>query len=191
MHRAYEQELMTSTEGTLSARLSADEFLITPRGVDRRHLDAGDLVAIRGMECETGKVPSRATALHHEIYQRHPEINAILTAQPPHLMAFAVTDVPFDIRTIPESYFVLREVPRLPFAGRSDAGQISRALGRNSPCVMIENDCLLTTGATILQAFDRLEVAEFTARSILHANALGGPVAMTEAQMAEIREAFF
>ena len=47
VHRAYRQRLMTSTEGTVSARVDADSFLISPFGVDRSYLDESDFVLVR------------------------------------------------------------------------------------------------------------------------------------------------
>ncbi len=58
VHRAYEQRLMTSTEGTVSARVDADSFLITPFGVDRKYLDIEDLVLIRKGHRERRKSPA-------------------------------------------------------------------------------------------------------------------------------------
>jgi L-fuculose-phosphate aldolase len=56
--------------------------------------------------------------------------------------------------------------------------------------VVIENDCLLVTGATLLQAFDRLEVADFSAHAIIQSRALGPVQPITDTQVAELRAAF-
>ncbi|MEZ5477690.1 MAG: hypothetical protein R3E95_09475 [Thiolinea sp.] len=42
-----------------------------------------------------------------------------------------------------------------------------------TPILLIENDSVLVTGKSVLEAFDRLEVAEFSARSIIDATSLG------------------
>lgn len=86
VHRSYEQGLFTSTQGTYSARLSDGGFLITPYGKDRMYLDVEDLVLVRGGRSERGKVASRATWLHEEIYRLHPDLSSVLMAQPPNLM---------------------------------------------------------------------------------------------------------
>jgi len=44
IRRSYDQHLFTSLEGTFSARISGNEFLITPFGMDRKYLNAEDLV---------------------------------------------------------------------------------------------------------------------------------------------------
>lgn len=191
VHRAYEQRLMTSTEGTVSARVEADRFLITPYGVDRKHLEIEDVVLIQNGHAEQGRCPSRAVRLHHVIYSDHPEIHCIITAQCPNAMAYAVTGQAFDSKTIPESYVVLRSVALVPYGLPYDAPeQVSALLSKNSPAVLIQNDTLLTTGATIHQAFDRLEVADFTAFSLLSTVHIGPLVPIGEVEIGELEEKF-
>ena len=191
VHRAYDRRLMTSTEGTVSARVEAQSFLITPYGIDRSHLELEDIVLVQDCCAERGKQPSRATTLHHVIYTQHPEIQCIITAQCPNAMAYAVTGQSLDSKTIPESYVVLRNVPLVPYGSAYDTQElVSAALSRNSPAVLIQNDALLTTGATIHQAFDRLEVADFTAFSLLNTTHIGPLVPIGPSQVAELEQKF-
>ncbi len=174
VHRSYEQGLFTSTQGTYSARLSDGGFLITPYGKDRMYLEADDLVLVRGGRSEKGKVASRATWLHEEIYRQHPDIHSVLMAQPPNLMAFAVTDTAFDPRTIPESYVVLRDIRKIPFGQNLlEREAVARQLSPRTPALICGNDSVIVTGKSLLGAFDRLEVAEFSAKSIIEALGLG------------------
>ena len=83
MHRAYAHNLVTSTWGSLSARIDQDAFLITPYRVDRQSLDLEDLIVVRGGKCPAGVQPSRAAHLHGAIYAAHPEMHAVINALPP------------------------------------------------------------------------------------------------------------
>lgn len=191
VHRAYEQRLMTSTEGTVSARLGADAFLITPYGIDRRYLDVEDIVLIEGERAEAGKLPSRAVRLHHTIYTAHPDTACIVTAQSPHAMAFAVTGHGLDTTTIPESYVVLRQVPLLPHGSPYGAPeQVAEAITPQSPALLIQNDAVLATGTTIHQAFDRLEVVDFTALALLHALSIGPIIPIGEDNIHDLETHF-
>lgn len=191
VHRAYDRHIMTSTEGTLSARLDEDTFLITPYGVDRRYVGVADIVTVKDGRREPDKIPSRAAVLHKTVYDQHPEINAIIAAQPPNVMAFGVTDQPFNVRTIPESYIVLRDVPKVPFGDQyTTEGKIAAMFSKQCPVILLENDALMAVGGSIIEAYDRLEVAEFTARSILNGMPLGDLVAMDEKQIADLKVAF-
>ena len=54
----------------------------------------------------------------------------------------------------------------------------------------IENCGVLTTGKTILEAFDRLEVSEFTAKCIIMASRLGELSPINDQQVSDIIDAF-
>ncbi|MDA8409201.1 MAG: class II aldolase/adducin family protein [Treponema sp.] len=191
VHRAYDRRLMTSTEGSFSARLGNDAFLITPYGVDRRGLEAADIALVSGGLREIGTVPSRATGLHRLVYADHPDVGAIVTAQCPYLTAFVVAGVRLDSRTIPESYINLRDMPVVPYGAQfGDEGAISAAITRRNPVVVLDSDAVLATGRTILEAYDRLEVAEATANALISARRLGDFRPIDARAVAEIEAAF-
>jgi L-fuculose-phosphate aldolase len=191
MKRAYKQGLLGATAGTLSARLSNGTFLITPYGADRAYLTEGDLVLINGDMKEYGKTPSRSVMLHKRIYDTHADIQAVMGAQPPHAMAFAVTDAVFDSRTIPESYIMLRNVKKMDFRNMyTDAQAVADAFTPRSPVMICENNQVLATGASILHVFDRLEVCEATAKAIITARDIGKLVHISHTEVADIDEAF-
>ncbi len=168
VHRACNRRMMNSTQGVASVRLTDERFLITPKGADICSLESEDLVLIQAGQREFGKMPNRYFGLHQEIYRMHPEINSIMTAQSPHATAFAITPVVFDSRTIPESYMLLREVKKIPFDQLyANPLNVAQAITDRSPVLLIENDSVLTTGADVLSAYDRLEVLEYTSRSLL------------------------
>ena len=191
IRRSYRQGLFTATHGTYSVRLSDGSFIITPFGKDRFYLQEEDLVRVKAGMKELGKTPSRAVLLHQKIYEQHPDIHAILLAHPVHAMAFAVTDTKFDPRTIPESYILLRDVKRLPY-GEIYAKQekTAKEFGVACPAVMVENDCVIVTGESLLKAFDRLEVMESTAHSIINSMAVGKIVHISQEEVEDLKVAF-
>lgn len=192
IRRAYEQRLVTSTEGTFSARVDPDAFLITPYGIDRKYVEVEDLICIRGGKKEAGTTPSRSVLLHARLYEEHPEIGAIIIAHPPHIMAFGISDTRFDPRTIPESYVVLRETPVLPYGTQfMDMACLSATLSPRTPLLIVENDCVIAMGKDLLQAYDRIEVAEFSAKAILAARALGEIRPITSSQVEALHATFF
>jgi len=191
IHRSYKQGLFTATHGTYSVRLSDGSFLITPFGMDRAYLEEDDLVRVKAGMKELGKTPSRAVSLHEKIYDAHPEIRAILLAHPVHAMAFAVTDTAFDPRTIPEGYILLRDVKRMPYGDIYVKQEETAAyFGEATPAALVENDCAIVTGASLLQAFDRLEVMESTAHSIINAASVGQIVHISKEEIDDLKEAF-
>lgn len=191
IHRSYRMGLFTATQGTYSVRLSDNSFLITPYGMDRAYLEEDDLVRVKGGMKELNKTPSRAVRLHEEIYKNNPEINAILQAHPLNAMAFAVTDAKFDPRTIPESYILLRDIKKLPPQKLyTDPASVAKTFDAAHPALMAEDDCVIVTGSNLLQAFDRLEVLESTAHSIINSTSLGQIVHITDSEVDDLKKAF-
>ena len=191
IRRSYRQGLFTATHGTYSVRLEDDSFLITPFGMDRAYLEEDDLVRVKGDMKELGKTPSRAVHMHALIYKHHPEIRAILQAHPLHAMAFAVTGAKFDPRTIPESYILLRDIQMLPYAELyGDQEKLAKMFGPAHPAMLVEDNCAIVTGSNLLQAFDRLEVLESTAHSIINSLTLGPIVHITDDEVEDLKKAF-
>ncbi len=191
IHRSYDQGLFTSTQGTFSVRLSENSFLITPYGVDRKYIEPRDIVRIDGDKCEAGKKPSRSAYMHKIIYENHPEINALTVAHPKSIMAFGITGEVIDSRTIPESYITMRDICRLPYGTNVTAPEkISASLSDRSPVILIDNDCIICSGKSLINAFDRLEVAEFTANTIINAKKLGDIVMINQKEVEDINVAF-
>lgn len=193
VRRSYEQRLLISTAGAFSARLdNKGEFLVTPRRRDRLELEPAGLVRAKGHACSSGQRPSRVAHLHSLIYDRLPETGAIISAQPAHASAFCMTKTPLITRTIPESYIVLNEAPKVPFARIvEDAPKIAACMDiKKCPVVLIENEGALVIGRNVLEAFDRLEVLEATAEALLLGRPLGLLAPMPEDALLELRKAF-
>ena len=189
IRRSYRQGLFTATHGTYSVKLSDGSFIITPFGMDRAYLEEDNLVRVKGGMKELGKTPSRAVGLHQKIYETNPEIRAVLLAHPVHAMAFAVTDAKFDPRTIPESYILLRDVKRIPY-GENYTEQEKTAKTFTDACPAVMVDCVIVTGESLLKAFDRLEVMESTAHSIINSAAIGNIVHITQEEVEDLKVAF-
>ena len=177
IHRAYDNQLFMSSQGTFSKRLSDGSFIITPYDMDRKYLEPADLVRIEDNRKEHGKNPSRSVNMHKAIYEKHPEIQSIICAHPPHIMAFAITDAEFDARLIPESYIMLNNVRKFPFGSTfMQTDLLSDEISLKNPVCIIENDCVIVGGTSLINAFDRLEVMEYSAKSVIDTTALHKPV---------------
>ena len=191
LRRGCRQRLLISTEGSFSARVHADSFLITPTKHDREQLTVNDLVLVDGDEREAGKLASRAAAAHQAIYRKHADVQAIVFAHPVNATAFSVTDSDFDVRTIPESYVFLRDVRRVPYGIQyRDDGQIADYVSQASPAAILENDGVIVTGRSVLDTFDRLEVLESTAEAVINARSVGDISAMPDSVIDELRLEF-
>jgi len=191
IHRSYEQQLFTSTQGTFSQRLSDGSIITTPYNMDRKYLESADLVRIKDGKREVGKIPSRSIKLQQAIYEAQPHINSIILAHPPNIMAFAITNESFDSRTIPESYILLRDIPKVAHDDLyTQEAKVAELLNASTPIVIGQNCCVVVTGSNLLNAFDRLEVAEYSAMAVISTKALGDIIHMEQSRIDEIDVAF-
>jgi L-fuculose-phosphate aldolase len=192
VQRACRQGLMVSSCGTVSVRWRNNDFLITPTDVVRWNMDLDNIVQIRNGHREPGKNPSRITWLHQEIYNRFPNIHSIILTQSPYLMAFGVSHQALDMRTNPESWVFLQNVPLMPygshFKGKTEIlDQLEKG---KMPALIIENDSILVTGNRLLQTFDRLKIAEFSAKTQVMASSVGKLQPISQQQIEALRKAY-
>ena len=189
VHRACNQGLMISSYGTVSVRWRDNDFLITPPGIPRWDMEQENIVQVKDGKIEAGKNPSRSVALHQEIYQSNPKINSIILTQPPNIMGFCTSGVKFNVRTIPESWIFLRDVPTVPFGTQYEITRIAEMLKTN-PAILLSNDSIIVTGDALLNTFDRLEVAELSAKSLIMGMSIGSLQPITDEEVEALREAF-
>lgn len=190
VQRACQQGLMISTYGTISMRWKNNDFLITPTNVNRWDMGIEDIVQIKDGKREQGKTPSRATWIHQAIYQRNPNVNSIIMTQSPYLMAFGVTNTYLNVRTIPESWIFLQDIPAVKYGTHFKTNNNSEIVDNCTAALIIENDSVIITGDKLLQTFDYLEVAEFSAKSIVLGNSLGEMVPINDSEVEDLRNKF-
>ena len=146
---------------------------------------------VRGDSAEAGKQPANESELHTSIYTQHAEIRAVFSAAPANVAAFASAKERFETSTVPESYYMLRAVPTRTmedFLG--DPAANAACFSEKTPVVLFENSRLVTTGASLFTALDRLEVAEATAASILVAREAGKVIFLSEEEIQALKTTF-
>ena len=191
LERACDRMLMISTEGVVSARVDEVSFLITPTGIGRRSIEIQDIVLINKNRREKLKSPSRSVMLHSAIYKKNRDIQCIITAQSPNATAYAISNNKFDTRTIPESYVFLKDIPVIDYGAQyNNPDRIANIISQGNPVILIKNDCILTVGDTVLRAFDRLEVADFSARSLIDTASIGDMIPISKNEVKRLEEKF-
>lgn len=191
VRRACSQRLMSGAAGGVSIRCNEHSFVITPDSADRYRIKPEEIVRIGKGKREVGKYPDRLAQLHIRIFENHPHVQCIAVAQPPNILAYCLAGAAFNTSTIPESYVFLREIPRLPFGSLLDGGQqIVSRISEKTPLLMIENGGVLVTGRSVPETFHRLEIAEFSAKSLIDTELLGGEVPLEKERLEELTRKF-
>ncbi len=188
--RAYRQKLFTGTDGVCAVRTAAG-FIITGADADLGTIQPDELIAVNGFEYSGDCGLDPLAWLVKMIFDAQPELNALIFAHPAAITAYGVANAEFNTRLIPESYLLLREMPSFEFKDAYDSPEkIVNTISPRMPVVLVKNDYTLTAGKDLLQALDRLEVAEYSAQGAITAAHLGELKLMGEDAIADIISAF-
>ncbi len=94
------------------------------------------------------------------------------------------------VRTIPESWIFHQDVMYKKYGDQfaSDT-EIADKITLGSPLAIIENDSVVAVKRNLTLAFDRLEIGEFSAKSLVMGNKLGDFIPMSEKDVEDLRKA--
>lgn len=189
--RAYKQRLFSSTEGIISCRIKDEAVVISPKFSDRLTMDESDLVWVNDDKSEEGHMPSDSTPLHQAIYKENPEVKAIIVAVPPNAMGFCAAHREIKTEVIPEAWILLQNPPLIELDDLYEDHQaIAKTIADGNPVLLCKNDSVICTGKNLLEAFDRLEVLEYSAKSLVNSFPLGQLSPINQSQIDDLRKAF-
>ena len=190
--RLYQKGLVTANEGNISIRV-ANGHLVTSSGVSKGFLTPEHVILTdgEGHSPAGGLAVSSEDKMHAAIYQRRPEVQAVIHAHPPTATAFAVAHVPLDARILAESVVVLGDVPLIPYSipGTLElARAVADGLG-DRHAALLANHGAVTVGRTLAQAHQRMETLEHVAQVALMARLLGGARELSAAEVERLMRA--
>ena len=190
INRACNHNLMGNSWGVASMRVSEDTFIINSSKNSRWDLSIDDILEVNINKSSDDEL-EKTVLLHKKIYQNNLETGSVVTSQSPNLMAFACSREKFDVRTIPESWIFLQDVPSIPFYKSDRLNPALIELFRNKTRgVIVENASVTITGENILKAYDYLEVAELSAKSLIMASKIGKLIPIGDRDIEDLRAKF-
>jgi L-fuculose-phosphate aldolase len=177
--RMYRQGTIAAADGNVSVRLGRDRLLVTPSGLPKGELGTQDLVTVdlAGKRLGGRRQASSEIRLHLAVYGARPDVQAIVHAHPPYTVALTLAGVSLTDCVLPEVALALGPVPTAPYATPTTAevpASILPLLPGARALVLCRHGSL-TLGASLEEAYQRLEALEHAAR-ILHAAHLLGPL---------------
>lgn len=188
LKRSYKNRLAGVAYGTLALRTGAG-YVVNVDSCDRETITENEVIYV-----ENGKTEKASEVIYapyiEAVLKNCPEANAVFVSHPSAVMGFAVANAKFDSRLIPESYLMLKDVGRLPYSAMADVEKVAEVLTVKTPVVIIDNECAITIGKNATKAFDRMEVLDYSARSVISAKRLAELVPINDEQTAEIDRTF-
>jgi len=170
-------------DGNVSAR-DGQRFICTPTGTSKRLIQERDLIEVdaKGVVHGQGKAFGEI-GLHLAIYERRPDVGAVVHAHPPYATAIASSrGNPIEQPFIAEALVSLgAKIPKLAYAQPGQAAKDALAPWCELvDVVLLGNHGVIAWGKDCETALLRLELAEHLAKIAVAAAALGGVEALPE-----------
>lgn len=166
----FNKDFVAANDGNISARLSENVILTTPRAVSKGYLEPHMLVKINlqgeVIEAAEGYRPSTEAKMHLRIYNELPEMNGVVHAHPPYATAFAIKGEALDKMMMPESVIMIGDIPLAEYGTPSTEeipDSLMPFLGKKT-AVLLENHGALTWGGDVMEAYLNMERLEYTAK---------------------------
>lgn len=188
--------LYSGTSGNVSVRASPTRFLITPSAVPYDEIAARDLVAmtLEGLPAGNQRlVPSTEWRIHRDIYNRRPDVGAVVHTHSPFATTIACLR-----REVPAFHYMVAKTggPSIRCARYATYG--TEALSRNAlgalaggrnACLMA-NHGMLALGADLRSARRLAEEVEALCQTYWRALAVGEPAILSRAEMTIVAAKF-
>lgn len=178
----YTRRLVTACDGNISLRVSDEHILITPSGRNKGYLKPDEMILtdFDGNSIENAGKASREFPLHKLVYEQRPDISAVIHTHPIYATAFAMAG-----KNIPDDYLVESRVMlgKCGLAGYAPPGTmlLAEQLAPFIPtcnAVLLQNHGAVTYGVDLMDAFNKMEVLESIAQTIIMSRIIGEPVAI-------------
>jgi L-fuculose-phosphate aldolase len=164
-------------DGNVTAR-DGNRYVATPTATSKRLVGEKDLIEVdgKGAVHGAGKVFGEI-GLHLVVYERRPDVGAVVHAHPPYATAIGCARLhPIERPFVAEAVVSLGpKIPRLAYAQPGDAAKVALAPWCELvDAVILGNHGVLAWGRDCEQALLRLELVEHLAKIAIAAEPLGG-----------------
>lgn len=194
MRRLYRQGLTTTSGGNISLRISDELILITPSSTDKGRMKWKEIgiMTIEGENLTPALKPSIESGMHISIYRKKSDVRAIVHAHPVFASSFTATKSKINTSLTAEAAFILGKPEIVPYAlmGSRKLADIVAEYVEKSPVLLLENHGIVTTGSSLLQAFDRIEVLETAAKMTVIVDLIRNKSQLDEDRLREIQDMF-
>lgn len=172
--RLEQKGLVAAADGNVSCRVGQGRLLITPSGRAKGDLQPLDLLLVddRGEVLAGAGRPSSEIRLHLLVYEKRPDVQAVVHAHPPMLTAMTLAGIPFPADALPEVWMGFGPVPTAPYATpcTREVPESIAPFVEDAQAVLLARHGSLTVGRDLGEACARLEKLEHAAHTLFYAH---------------------
>ena len=190
--RMYGRRMVAANDGNISVRLSENELICTPTGVSKGFMKPEQLCKLdlsgNVLEMSEGFGPSSEMKMHIRVYQKRPDIAAVVHAHPIFATSFAVMGKALDVPIMPEVIVNFGKVPLAPY-GTPSTVEIPDAIEpylKDYQAILLESHGALTWAKDLQTAYMKMESVEFYAELLYRTTQLGGPRVLDEEKLGRL-----
>lgn len=190
-HLLYERNLVTASDGNISVRISEEHILLTPSGRNKGMLQKEEILVLdgNGNTIQGEGRASKEYPMHKEIYRRRRDVKAVVHTHPVYATAFALAGKNLPDNYLIESSMMLGRTALADYAAPGTPALAAAAARYAEECnaILLRNHGALTLGKNLMDAFQKMEVMESIAKTIILSRLIGEPEPISEENMAAMR----
>lgn len=175
--------------GNVSVRTDSG-VLMTVSGSSNGYLTENDLVLIdyNGKNINSDKKATSEKFLHLKFYELRPDINAVIHVHPPALTAFASAGQDLMSPVMPENIFYFGGIPLAEYGMPSSDDLVNKTsvYFKDYDAILMENHGVIIGSKTTEDAYQKLEIAEEYAKTVIYARILGGERVLPEKDVKDV-----
>ena len=190
--KLWQKGFVAANDGNISVKISDNEYYCTPTGVSKASLTPDMIIKVdeNGKKIEGKLNPSSEIKMHMRVYQKRPDVTAVVHAHPPVATAFTVADIDLDQYILPEAVLTIGNVPTCDY-GTPSTMEIPDSLDpylQQHDAFLLRNHGALTVGCSLNKAFFVMEEVEFNAVICKHAMDLGAVHEISNDQLKKLMD---
>jgi L-fuculose-phosphate aldolase len=187
----YSRNLVTASDGNISMKVDREHIIITPSRKNKGMLQPEDMIItdLEGNVLEGSSKASSEFPMHQAIYKNRPEVHGIVHTHPVYATAFALAG-----KTLPNNYLIEAKVilgpTRLAEYGTPGTMEMVAAiLPHINHCnsILLKNHGALTYGVDLIDAYNKMDVLESIAKTIIMSKVIGDPITISEENLAKLK----
>ncbi len=178
--RIYDRNMAAANDGNISVKLNDNEYLCTPTGVSKGFMTPEAICRVDKngnlLQSNGDFRPSSEIKMHMRVYEKRPDVGAVVHAHPVFATTFAAAGIPLSQPVMSEAVLTLGCVPLAPY-GTPSTTEVPDSIEPYLECfdqVLLENHGALTWGKDLITAYHRMESVEFYAEILYRTRQLGG-----------------
>lgn len=186
----HQKNYLAGTDGNVSVRLG-DQVLLTPSGVNKGMMEEDQVITVDlegRLLAGTGR-PTSELRMHLLVYELRPEAGAVVHAHLPYATACTLAGISLLEPILPEVVITLKGIPTAAYAtpGTEEVPKAIREFIPEFDAILLSRHGAMTVGRDVMDAYNKMEKLEHTARVVLAARLQGVVSPLSDSEVEKLR----